>query len=138
MLFTNLVKCGKSKSIMINKNIIIFNARNVNTFAFKIGEYAIEITDKYKYLGTLLFKSGSFINMKKHIAEQARKAVHLLFMRANNLDSPLDLQMKLFDNTVMSILTYSRKIWGYSFWLVVLVFYVHGKHLRSCRDGQLT
>ena len=22
--------------------------------------------------------------------------------------------------------------------VVVLVFYVHGKHLRSCRDGQLT
>ena len=21
---------------------------------------------------------------------------------------------------------------------VVLLFYVHGKHLRSCRDGQLT
>ena len=26
------------------------------------------------------------------------------------------------------------QIWG----LVVLLFYVHGKHLRSCRDGQLT
>ena len=23
-------------------------------------------------------------------------------------------------------------------WLVVLLFYVHSKHLRSCRDGQLT
>ena len=23
-------------------------------------------------------------------------------------------------------------------WLVVLLFYVHGKYLRSCRDGQLT
>ena len=23
-------------------------------------------------------------------------------------------------------------------WLVVLLFYVHGKHLRSCRDGHLT
>ena len=23
-------------------------------------------------------------------------------------------------------------------WLVVLLFYVHGKHLRSYRDGQLT
>ena len=24
------------------------------------------------------------------------------------------------------------------FFIVVLLFYVHGKHLRSCRDGQLT
>ena len=23
-------------------------------------------------------------------------------------------------------------------YVVVLLFYVHGKHLRSCRDGQLT
>ena len=22
--------------------------------------------------------------------------------------------------------------------VVVLLFYIHGKHLRSCRDGQLT
>ena len=25
-----------------------------------------------------------------------------------------------------------------NFLFVVLLFYVHGKHLRSCRDGQLT
>ena len=24
------------------------------------------------------------------------------------------------------------------FVVVVLLFYIHGKHLRSCRDGQLT
>ena len=27
---------------------------------------------------------------------------------------------------------------SYSFVVVVLLFYVHGKHLRSCRDGHLT
>ena len=26
----------------------------------------------------------------------------------------------------------------YSIAVVVLLFYVHGKHLRSCRDGQFT
>ena len=26
----------------------------------------------------------------------------------------------------------------YDFVVVALLFYVHGKHLRSCRDGQLT
>ena len=26
----------------------------------------------------------------------------------------------------------------YGFFFVDLLFYVHGKHLRSCRDGQLT
>ena len=27
---------------------------------------------------------------------------------------------------------------GTGFVVVALLFYVHGKHLRSCRDGQLT
>ena len=36
----------------------------------------------------------------------------------------------------MSILVQSTLV--ISIWLVVLLFYVHGKHLMSCRDGQLT
>ena len=39
--------------------------------------------------------------------------MHLLFMRANNLDPPLDLQLKLFDKTVLPILTYGSEVWGY-------------------------
>ena len=37
--------------------------------------------------------------------------------------------------TIPSI--YEQPLFG-SFVVVVLLFYVHGKHLRSCRDGQLT
>ena len=37
----------------------------------------------------------------------------LLFTRMNNLDLPLDLQLKLFDHTVLPILTYSSEVWGY-------------------------
>lgn len=50
---------------------------------------------------------------KKHIVEQAKKAMHLLFIKANNLDLPLDLQIKLFDNTILPILTYGCEIFGY-------------------------
>ena len=39
--------------------------------------------------------------------------MHLLFTRINNLDIPLDLQLKLFDNTVVPILTYGSEVWGY-------------------------
>ena len=31
-----------------------------------------------------------------------------------------------------------NNIWFVVVVFVVLLFYVHGKHLRSCRDGQLT
>ena len=37
----------------------------------------------------------------------------LLFIRINNLDLPLDLQLKLFDHTVLLILTNSSEVWGY-------------------------
>ena len=39
--------------------------------------------------------------------------MHLLFVRSNNLDLPFDLQIKLFDNTVLPILTYGCEIFGY-------------------------
>ena len=92
---------------------MIFNARRTNNFEFNIGGHNIEITHKYKYLGVLFSNSGSFLNARKHIIEQLRKAMHLLFIRANNLDIPLDLQIKLFDNTVLPILTFSCEILGY-------------------------
>ena len=31
-----------------------------------------------------------------------------------------------------------RKLENTNVYVVVFLFYVHGKHLRSCRDGQLT
>ena len=37
----------------------------------------------------------------------------LLFTRINNLDLPLDLQLKLFYHTILPILTYSSEVWGY-------------------------
>ena len=39
--------------------------------------------------------------------------MHLLFVRVNNLNLPIDLQLKLFDNTVLPILTYACEVWGY-------------------------
>ena len=101
------VNYGKTK-------IIIFNKRYTNNPYLKLGEQEIELVDQYKYLGTLFNKSGSFIHAKKYASEQACKAMYLLFMRANNLDLPIDLQLKLFDNTVLPILTYSSEIDGYS------------------------
>ena len=62
------------------------------------------ITDRYKYLGIIFSQSRSFLNARKHIVEQARKAMHLLFCRINNLYIPIDLQLLLFDQTIVPIL----------------------------------
>ena len=50
----------------------------------------------------------------------------------------------LFLNTAITLVPYNAELWlqGLNclviFFFFVLLFYVHGKHLRSCRDGQLT
>ena len=40
--------------------------------------------------------------------------------------------------TLSEIYVYHSECGTRSVVVVVLLFYVHGKHLRSCRDGQLT
>ena len=39
--------------------------------------------------------------------------MHLLFCRKNNLQLPVDLQLQLFDHTIVPILTYACEIWGF-------------------------
>ena len=93
--------------------IIVFNSKNNDNFEFKIGDHTIKITSKYKYLGVIFSRSGSFLNARKHLVEQSKKAMHLLFTRANNLDLPADLKLKRFDNTVIPILTFGSEVWGF-------------------------
>ena len=49
-------------------------------------------------------------NISQH---RQKKAMHLLYTRIYNLNLPIDLQLKLFDQTILPILTYSCEIWGY-------------------------
>lgn len=55
--------------------------------------------------------------------------MYLLNMRVNNLDLPVDLQLKLFDHTVLPILTYGCEVWGYEDCKILEV--VHNQFLRS-------
>lgn len=109
--------------------ILIFGARKKSNLQFKLNNKIVEIVDKYKYLGVYFSQSGSFLNARKHIVQQAKKAMILLFTRINNLDIPLDLQLKLFDHTVLPILTYACEIWGYE--NVDMIEKVHNDFLRK-------
>ena len=70
----------------------------------------IEMVNNYRYIGVLLSNNGSFLNARKSIHDKANKAMHLLYMRINNLDLPIDLQLKLFDSTILPIMTYGCEI----------------------------
>ena len=68
---------------------------------------------KYKYLGLYFSQTGSFLNARKRLVQQTKKAMIFLFTRIDTLDIPTNLQLKLFDHTVLPILTYACEIWGY-------------------------
>ena len=117
-------------SVNISKTkVLIFGARKTDAYSFHLGDQEIEITDKYKYLGIYFSQSRSFLNARKHDVEQAKKAMHLLYCRTNNLNLPIDLQLKLFDHTVLPILTYACEI--FSFENIEIIEKVHTSFLRK-------
>ena len=81
--------------------IVVFGARKTSQYQFHLGDEVVEIAEKYKYLGVYFSQTRSFLNARKHFVEQAKKAMYLLFCRIKNLNLPIDLQLKLFDYTVL-------------------------------------
>ena len=74
---------------------------------------------KYQYiknsniLGVVSTKSKSFCKAKINNYDQTKKATHLLYKRIRNLNLPLDLQLQLFDHTILSIALYGCEIWAF-------------------------
>ena len=93
--------------------ILIFGVRNTQHYNFRLGDNDIDICDEFKYLGTVFTKQRSFYKAIKHNIEHARKALHLLYKQIRNLNIPLDLQLHLFDSTVLPIILYGCEVWGF-------------------------
>ena len=85
----------------------------MQNYKFTYNENEIDINLTYKYLGLTFSSNGSFLNARKMLAEQARKAMHSVLTKSQKLELPIDLQLKLFDHTVAPILLYASEIWGY-------------------------
>lgn len=109
--------------------VIVLKPEKNNQFAFNIGPNSLDIVDNYKYLGVFFARIGNFLTARKHIATQARKALHLLYTRIYNLHLPIDLQLKLFDNTVLPILTYGSEVWGFENLEILEI--LHAEFLRK-------
>ena len=101
-------------NVNINKTkVIVIDTRRTNLFNFKLRDKPIEITTKYRYLGVTFSNNGSFLHVRKHITEQGNKAMHYLFTKINNSNLPLDLVLKLFNHTILPILTYGSEVFGF-------------------------
>ena len=57
-------------------------------------------------------ENRSFYKARKHNVDQAKKAMHLLYKRIRNLNLPLDLQLHLFDHTILPIALFGCELWG--------------------------
>ena len=123
--------CRQRKlDINVNKSkVLIFGFRENTNHSFYIDTEQLEIVDSYKYSGTFFAKSGSFLTARKHVAEQARKALFLLYSRINNLNLPVDLQLKLFDHTVLPTMTYSCEVFGFE--NIQILERIHNEFLRK-------
>ncbi|MES9880523.1 MAG: reverse transcriptase family protein [Sedimenticola sp.] len=107
--------CNKWKlRVNLSKSkVIVFGSKTNRANQFKLGQTSLDFVNEYKYLGVYFSRSGSFLKARKHVVEQANKATHLLYSRINNIDIPIDLQLKLFDHTILPILTYGSEVWGF-------------------------
>ena len=71
---------------------------------------------KYQYVKKIFRgsfnKSRSGCKAKKHNYDQAKKAMHLLYKRIRNLNLPTDLQLQLFEHTILPIAFYECEVWA--------------------------
>ena len=93
--------------------IVIFSSGKLKQYNFLLNGLNIEVTNEYKYLGIYFTRGGSFAKAKKHIADQANKAMFVLLKKIRTFGLPLDLQLEHFDKMIKPILTYAAEIWGF-------------------------
>ena len=93
--------------------MIFSRGRQSKKFHFFFNSTELEIVPDYKYLGIYLSGTYSYIKAKKHIAEQANKALFSLLKKIRRLDLSFDLQITPFNKTVKPILLYGYEIWGH-------------------------
>ena len=97
-------------------------------FIFQYEGKDLEIVQEFKYLGVIFNYNESFVKNRKHVYEQAQRAMFSLLRRSRQLDPPLDIQLELFDTLIMPILTYGCEVWGFE--NLKIIEKLHLKYLK--------
>ena len=122
-------------NINFNKTkIMIFGIRNTDNFQFHIAQDIISKCNEYKYLGVIFSKTRSFYKAIKHNVEHAKKALHLLYKRINNLHIPINSQLQLFDHTILPTWLYGWEIWGFQNTNIIET--VHNQFMRNITNSR--
>ena len=70
------------------------------------------------------FNNTFAIAMKK-LLDQGSRAQFSMLIIARNLDSPIDIQTKLFESIVCLILLYGSEVWGFQQIGLLEILYIH-------------
>ncbi len=89
-----------------------YNRKN-DCYKFLYEDHELEIVSSYKYLGIIFESSGFFTKCRVNQKTQAEKAMFSLLRKCKKLDLSIDVQLELFDKTVVPVLLYGCEVWGY-------------------------
>ena len=80
-LFSNYCKQWKLRIDYDKTKVLVFGDRINRQRHIRIEHYMIEILNEFKYLGLIFNKNRKFSSMKKHVVNQARKALFGLYTK---------------------------------------------------------
>ena len=110
--------------------IVIFSRGKISKFGtFLFGGNPIEVVSDYIYLGITMNFNNKFSKAIQRQLLLARKALFLLNSKILEYNLPIDIQIKLFDNLILPILTYGCEIWGFSNLSAIELF--HRKFIKN-------
>ena len=101
------VNLSKTKIIIFSKGKI------TNHRDFTFNDKLVEVVDEYVYLGTTFYYNGTFHNAISKQIDQASKAMFSILTKSRRLMLPIDIQIDLFEKTVVPILLYGCEVWGH-------------------------
>ena len=131
--------CDKWKlTVKVNKTkVLVFSKRKCQqNFDFTLNGENLDIIDSYIYLGITLKYNGSFVDARKRLVEHAQKSLFAIYKKIRNQNIPIDLQLKLFDSLVESIILYGSEVWGFE--NIQIMEKIHLKFCKRILNMRLT
>lgn len=110
--------CGRN-DMSVNtakSNVIHFRPNSVSRtdVVFSFGNDAVNVIDRYTYLGVVLSEHLDYNIMAKCVAQSASRALGLLIAKCKNIGGvPYNVFTKLYDSVVWPVISYSAPIWGF-------------------------
>ena len=81
---------------------------------FSFGNDAVNVIDRYTYLGVVLSEHLDYNIMAKCVAQSASRALGLFIAKCKNIGGvPYNVFTKLYDSVVWLVISYSAPIWGF-------------------------